>query len=127
MWGSFVLGYPAQSTSRNPLAVAAHNLDLRLTQRQWLQQLFHLNELIWRSATSAIAAATDEELHAVTAVLALVGQFRIGEPLPDTWSKETAHLTNLAREAKRQRRQAHDPEPPPPNAPDPTPDPQLDR
>ena len=104
VYGTFVLQYPAKSPSRNPIEVAAHNLDVRLTQRQWLQQIFHVSELFWRAATAAISDSTEEELAAITDVMNLVGQFRIGEPLPDLWDQASSHITYLAREARSARR-----------------------
>ncbi len=100
VWGTLVVGYPAKSKSRSPLAIAAHNFDLRLTQRVWLQQFFHANELLWRAATAAIAGSTETERRAVTDVLEAASEFEVGGEIPDQWSRAVTHIAYLAGEAK---------------------------
>jgi hypothetical protein len=98
--GSFVASYPGKPQSKNPLTIAAYNLDLRLNQRLILERLFHVEELLYRTANEAMRTATDEEMKAITDALTLTSQIQIGEPLPDEWGQAVSHVTYLARSTR---------------------------
>ena len=100
MWAMLVITYPYESKSRNPLDRAAHNLDLRLTQNTWLRANFHVMEWLWRTAMPALAGATEEQRKAITDVLGVAGQLRIGAEPPEDWHTAVSHIAYLAGKAK---------------------------
>ena len=59
-WATFAAGYSTNAKSWNPLTIAAHNIDSRLTQNTTLLRAYQLNDRLWTSASRAIARATPD-------------------------------------------------------------------
>jgi hypothetical protein len=99
-WATFAAGYSPSAKSWNPLTIAAHNIDSRLTQNTTLLRAYQLNDRLWTSASRAIASATPDEYSVIRQVLLEAGAVTAGEATPISYFDAAAHLTAAIRAAQ---------------------------
>jgi len=99
-WATFAAGYSPAAKSWNPITIAAHNIDSRLTQNTTLLRAYQLNDRLWTSASRAIASATPDEYSIIRKVLLEAGAVKAGEVTAASYFDAAAHLTTAIRAAQ---------------------------